>query len=92
MMPPKPEAASWVSSVTVTCTLAGLRARCSATTASAKAVGVRSPAGVLTQSRASAVARLTTWATCSACWASLVRAVSVSTTTSLGPWFAVLVR
>ena len=71
--------------MTATLTLAALRDFCSATTASANSPGVRSAAGVLTQSRASVVASLTIRATSTACCAPLVRAVSVSTTTSPAP-------
>ena len=77
--------AARLSSVTDTVTLAGLRALRSATTASANSSGVKSPGGVLTQSRASDVASLTMRATSAASWAALVRAVSVSTTISPGP-------
>ena len=83
-MPPHPSAASCFSSATLIVTLAPLRALAAATTASAKSAGVRSPAGVFTQSRVRATAAATTWAVSKAARAGLARAASLSTTTSPG--------
>ena len=54
MMPPYPSSASVFSSSTVTWTLADLRSFAASCTAAANFAGVRSAAGVFTQSRASA--------------------------------------
>ena len=86
MMPPQPWSASCFSSSTVTVTLPPpLRALLAATTSSAKAGGVRSPGGVLTQSRVRATAPATTWAVSNASRTDEARAASLSTTTSPGP-------
>ncbi len=95
-MPPQPASASSVSSQTVRVTaavpvallprlpVAPPRSAWVAATASAKAAGVRSPGGVLTQSRVRDTAAATTSAVRSASTYSARRAPSHSTMTSLG--------
>ena len=68
-----------------------VRSAWAADTASAKSGGVRSPGGVLTQSRHSRTASTTTWAASKASVASARRAMGLSTTTSTAPAGAVSV-
>ena len=81
-MPPQPSSASWASSKTLTLTpTTGFAA---ATISSAKSAGVRSPGGVLTQSRAATTASAISCASSNAAIDSLRRAVGESTTISAG--------
>lgn len=85
-MPPQPSSASSFSSRTRIVTFGAPRPLVSSlpawATASANAGGVRSPGGVLTQSRVVATARATTWASSNAATNSFLRASPLSTTTS----------
>ena len=87
-MPPQPSSASFFSSCTVTDTFGARRplvaSATAASTASAKAGGVRSPGGTLTQSRVVAVARATTWASSKAATVSCLRPAGLSTVTVPG--------